>query len=157
MLNAAVLQVPFSGHMTFIQRRLNVDATSCGHMTFIQRRLNVDATSYGHMTFIQRRLNVDATSWRCIDVEATLYKRLDVASTLRRRCINVMCPLGMLIAVLDCLIIWPKLHRMNINLTDSVKHEKVDHSQIKIAHLKWSSHTVPNSYNYRETHQYTQG
>ena len=38
-------------------------------MTFLQRRLNVDATSYSaDMTFIQRHLNVAATSWRWNDV-----------------------------------------------------------------------------------------
>ena len=38
-------------------------------------KCQIDLQSSGHMTFIQRRLNVDA-------------------STLRRRCINVICPLG---------------------------------------------------------------
>ena len=58
-----------SGHMTFIQRRLNVGATSSrGHMTFIHCRLNVAATSSrGHMTFIQLRFSVDELRRRCIN------------------------------------------------------------------------------------------
>ena len=83
---------PSSGHMTFIQRCLNVDATSW-------RCIDVEATLYkrhvptghklnprGHMTSIQRRLNVDATSWRCIDDELTLYKRHVPAETYLNLC-----------------------------------------------------------------------
>ena len=44
-----------SRHMTFIQRRINVDATSC-------RLYNVTLTSMQRHGVLQRRINVDATS-----------------------------------------------------------------------------------------------
>ena len=53
------------------------------HMTFIQRRINVDATSW-----------IPACTWRLYNVVLTSMQRHDVASTLIRRCINVMCTLG---------------------------------------------------------------
>ena len=37
-----------------------------------------------------------ADTWRLYNVDSTSMQRHDVASTLRRRCINVMCPLGRL-------------------------------------------------------------
>ena len=47
-------------------------------MMFIQRRINVDATS---MMFIQRRINVDATSWRFYNVGLMSMQRPDVDTT----------------------------------------------------------------------------
>ena len=38
---------------------------------------------------------IPADTWRLYNVASTSMQRHDVASTLRRRCINVMCPLGM--------------------------------------------------------------
>ena len=68
------------GHMTFIQRCINVDATSwrnCWSM-LMRRWFNIACP----LTFIQRRINVDATSWR------------NYWSMLMRCCFNVACPLG---------------------------------------------------------------
>ena len=39
---------------------------------------------------------VPVDTWRLYNVASTSMQRHDVASTLRRRCINVMCPLGVL-------------------------------------------------------------
>ena len=40
-----------------------------------------------------------ADTWRLYNVGSTSMQRHDVASTLRRRCINVMCLLGLLLSV----------------------------------------------------------
>ena len=53
-------------------------------------------------------INNPADTWRLYNVASTSMQRHDVASTLRRRCLNVMCPLGMKIMIrhhfLPCLI-----------------------------------------------------
>ena len=56
-----------------------------GNMAFVQRHINVDATSW---PLYKHRVNVNTMSWSCIDVNATFYKRHVLARIIQHHKIN---------------------------------------------------------------------
>ena len=66
----------------------------CPHMPEDTFLLGVAHIILLHACQWRKEISHPAGTWRLCNIASTLMQRRDVASTLRRRCINVMCPLG---------------------------------------------------------------
>ena len=104
---------------------------------------------YGDRFSLMLAFTVPADTWRLYNVASTSMQRHDVASTFRRRCINVMCPLGCcLIGILRLLTDDSTMFYPDVILNpDTKRNITIVYRLIinKYAHSTYQTNTRPES------------